>query len=183
MIESIFIIDVGSGIPLFSHDLIEIEGSKSLDKEIFSSFLKVLNDFSQETRNESINEVKLVSSRLIYEKLTISGREVLCISIDDMKGRSKKIRKVLKTIGEKLESEHADQVRNFTGRVDIFASFKQEVEKIITIEFGTVKERMKLKREEHPLKSIMSRLKEKHLEKMAEFKQKYDKIKEDLREK
>ncbi|MHA1786133.1 MAG: hypothetical protein ACTSVY_09975 [Candidatus Helarchaeota archaeon] len=155
MIESIFIIDIGSGVPLFSFDLLDTE--ESMDKDMFSGFLKVLNDFSQETRNEQINEIVLASSRFVYEKNLIAERELLLVSIDDQKDRANKIRSVLQKIGSQFGDIYKSEIKNFQGQIDTFKPFEKEVRDIITMELGTFKEKIILKHQDHPIKSFISK--------------------------
>ena len=163
MIESIYIIDIGSGVPLFSLDLIEIKTGKCVDKEMFSGFLKVLDDFSQETRNEEINEIYLASSRFVYEKTQIAERKLLLISIDDQKDKSDKVRMTLKSISNNFEQGYKTEIGQFQGNIDIFKSFETNLREIITKEHGTFKEKMELKHKhkEHPIKSLMSKISKK----------------------
>ena len=160
MIESIYIIDVGSGVPLFSLDLIEIEIGKQVDRELFSGFLKILDDFSLETRKEEINEIYLASSRFVYEKTQIAQRELLLISIDDQKDKSEKIRNTLKIIGNNFEMNYLEEVEKFQGNVDAFKPFETNVREIITTEHGSLKEKMALKHKhkEHPIKNFISKI-------------------------
>ena len=160
MIESIYIIDVGSGVPLFSLDLVEIETGKNIDKEIFSGFLKVLDDFSQETRKEEINEIYLANSRFVYEKTKIAERKLLLISIDDQKGKSEKIRKTLQVIGNNFKMDYEEEIGNFKGNIETFKSFENNVREIITMEHGSLKEKIELKhrRKEHPIKNLLAKL-------------------------
>jgi len=157
MIESIFIIDVGSGVPLFHYDFIEIEDEKAVDKAMFSGFLKVLDDFSQETRQEAINEIKLASTRLIYEKQVIADRKLLFVSIDDQKDKSDKLRKVIESIANEFGECYKEQIASFRGQIDTFKPFEEKVKKIMIREMGSFKEKMELKKHEHPIMTFMGK--------------------------
>jgi len=157
MIESIYIIDVGSGVPLFHHDFIEIEDEKAVDKAMFSGFLKVLDDFSQETRQEAIHEIKLASTRLIYEKLEVATRNLLFVSIDDQKGKSDKLRKVIDSVAKEFGECYKEEISNFKGQVDTFRPFEENIKKIMIREMGSFKEKMELKKHEHPIMTFMGK--------------------------
>lgn len=156
MIENIYIIDMKSGVSLFSLDLIQVENPKPIDPQIFSGFLKVLNDLSQETRNEDINEVILQSSRFIYEKTNVSGRELMLVSIDNKKKWKQRIKKVLNKILDEFKNDYSKEIQEFRGNVGIFGPFEQKVKDIITLEFGPMKEKMALIHKMHPFEDFIS---------------------------
>lgn len=175
MIESIYIIDQGSGVPLFTHDLIETEDLEKVDESLFTGFLKVLDDFSKETRKESINEIVLASTRIIYEPTTLAERDLLLISLDNLKEKPKKIRKTLELIATEFEQAHEVDIKGFQGKVSVFDSFKERVQEIVYSQFGSIGEKVKC--DKHPFKTFVSsfskdKLKEWHKSKMAQFKKK-----------
>ena len=155
MIESIYIIDVGSGVPLFHYDFIDIEDGKAVDDAMFSGFLKVLDDFSQETRQEAINEIQLASTRLIYEKQEVADRKLLFVSLDDQKGKSDKLRKIIDAIAKEFGECYKEEISSFRGQVDTFTPFEENIKKIMIREMGSFKEKMELKKEEHPIMTFM----------------------------
>jgi len=156
VIESIYIIKKDSGVPLLTLDLVEVEGLDDLDRDIFSGFLKVLDDFSKQTRKESINQIVLANSRIIYEKFDISDNSLLFISIDDLKLKPKQIRKTLAKIATEFEHFYANEIKNFRGNITVFLSFEEQIRKIITSELGTFKEKITLRWNEHPMKNFVT---------------------------
>ncbi|MFX0135756.1 MAG: hypothetical protein ACFFDN_19090 [Candidatus Hodarchaeota archaeon] len=66
MLESIHIINSESGISLFIKKYTSIPIK---DDIIFVGFLKAMEDLSQETKNESIQEIILNESKIIFYKI------------------------------------------------------------------------------------------------------------------
>ncbi|NHI94495.1 MAG: hypothetical protein EAX96_18535 [Candidatus Lokiarchaeota archaeon] len=177
MIESIYIIDVNSGVSLFNLDLIEFEDSKKIDSDIFSGFLKVIDDLSQESRNEEVNSIILASSRLIYEKQSIDNRKLLFISVDNQKKKSSKIRQILQNLAQEFKEDYKDEIVKFSGNISVFKPFEEKVRKIMTLEFGSYKEKYDLIRKEHPLIDF----KEQFMRKRDELKEKMKKNREEFK--
>ena len=61
MIESIYIIEQSSGIPLFILELVEEDKDIFIDQNLFTGFLKAIDDLGLETRAERIEEIRLAS--------------------------------------------------------------------------------------------------------------------------
>ena len=177
MIETIYILDENSGISLFNMDLLEFEESKTIDGDIFSGFLKVIDDLSQESRNEEVNSIILASSRLIYEKQSVDKRKLLFISVDNQKKKDSKIRKILKDIAGEFIKDYKEEIIAFSGNISIFKPFEDKVRDKMTLEFGSFKEKMGLKKKEHPLKNFQEKIKLKHEEMKVKMKRRKEEIK------
>ncbi|MHA1379140.1 MAG: hypothetical protein ACTSRG_12230 [Candidatus Helarchaeota archaeon] len=159
MIESIYVIDQNSGIPLFVMDLVERDESDKLDKHLFSGFLKAINDLSQETRSETIDEIRMSSSRIVYMNVTINNKALLLISISDLKEKLKTIRRVLQRVAEAFEKEYSAEIAVYNGEISIFQPFSEKAREIIILESGSIKEKRALKQYKHPLKEFIIRFK------------------------
>ena len=177
MIETIYILDADSGVCLFNADFIEFEVSKTVDGDIFSSFLKVVDDLSQESRQEEVNSIILASSRLVYEKKIVDNRKLLFISIDNQKKKDSKIRNVLQDIAEDFIQDFKEDIINFGGNISTFLPFKEKVMEKITQEFGSFKEKMELKKKQHPLSGFQEKMKQKHEEMKEKRKQRRENFK------
>lgn len=182
MIESIYIIDQISGIPLFTYDLISVEGSENVDRAIFSGFLKALDDFSKETRKQNINQIVMGPTRIIFEKARISDKTLLFISIEETQEKTKRIQKVLRKIAKEFGQDYKDAIRTFIGDTTVFDSFNTKVEQIVMSEFGDLKEKITLKWNQHPFSTFVSqfsmeKIKERREKTMTQIKEHYQKRK------
>ena len=68
MIESLYIIERSSGIPLFLMELAEREKTYQPASNLFSGFLKGIDDLVLETRSENIEEIRMGSTRIVFVK-------------------------------------------------------------------------------------------------------------------
>ena len=155
MIESIYIIDLDSGVPLIALELNGTQNTETFDPDIFSGFLKVFNDLSQETRNENINQVILDSSRLIYQIISVSNKKLLFVTVDDLDQKSLKIRKCIKKIAVEFEKSYAGEINIYGGNISLFNPFKEKIRSIIIANFGTPKQKKSLKRKKNPMELFL----------------------------
>ncbi|NVM02669.1 MAG: hypothetical protein HWN67_10055, partial [Candidatus Helarchaeota archaeon] len=145
MIESIYIIDQNSGIPLFTMDLIEVDKSEKIDQNLFSGFLKAIDDLSEETRSERIDEIRLASTRIVYVKGIISNMKILFISISDLQDKLKTIKTILHKVADAFEQQFGDKISTFKGNVRIFEPFSINVREIINLDIGFSEEVITIK--------------------------------------
>ena len=158
MIESIYIIDQNSGIPLFTMDLIEVDKSEKIDQNLFSGFLKAIDDLSEETRSERIDEIRLASTRIVYVKGIISNMKILFISISDLQDKLKTIKNVLHKVADAFEQQYGDKISTFKGNVRIFEPFSINVREIINLDIGFSEEVITIKRHKNPIREFINKL-------------------------
>ncbi|MHA1378437.1 MAG: hypothetical protein ACTSRG_08650 [Candidatus Helarchaeota archaeon] len=124
MIESIHIVNRESGISLF----IRSYTKNILNKEImFVAFLKAMEDLSQETKQESVQEIILKETKIVFYKNDI----VVVLAITNKTDDSELTRRILKAIGEKFVEQYKERLEFFSGRVSDFDGFSETVDNII----------------------------------------------------
>ncbi len=158
MIESIYIIDQNSGIPLFTLDLIEVDKSERIDQNLFSGFLKAIDDLSEETRSERIDEIRLSSTRIVYVTGITSDMKLLYISISDLQDKLTKIKNVLHKVADAFEQQYRDEISAYKGNVRVFEPFSKDVREIINHEIGFSEEVISIKRRRNPIREFINKL-------------------------
>jgi len=130
MLESIHIINAESGISLFIRKYTSIP--IKTDDIIFVGFLKAMEDLSQETKNESVQEIILKESKIVFHKRMY----IIIVGITPKSDETEKTRNILKKIGDKFIEEYKTQLKYFSGKISDFDGFAETVDKIIVEEYG-----------------------------------------------
>ncbi len=129
MLESIHIINNDSGISLFIRKYTSIPVKEDI---IFVGFLKAMEDLSQETKNESIQEIILNESKIIFYKIP----PIIVVGITPKTDDSELTRNVLKIIGEQFIEKYKTQLKYFSGKISDFDDFP--IDEIIGNQYGLV---------------------------------------------
>ena len=136
MIESIHIVNRSSGISLFVKNFKEKPQSIKypLNKEIiFVGFLKAIEDISEETRNQSVEEIILNESKIVFYK----NKQLICVGITPKTDDSDVTRDVLKKIGDTFSEKYENELEFFSGRVSDFDNFSNILDTILKEEIGS----------------------------------------------
>lgn len=131
MLESVHIINAESGICLFIKKYTSIPIKEDI---IFSGFLKAIEDLSQETKNESVQEIILNESKLVFYK----NAQLIVVGITPKTDDSEKTRSILKDVGDQFIEKYKTQLKYFSGKISDFNNFSEIVDKIIEKEYGLV---------------------------------------------
>ena len=157
MIESIYIIEQSSGIPLFIMEFVERDEDSKPDNNLFSGFLKGIDDLVLEIRSERIEEIRMGSTRIVFIKEIVNDTALLFISISDLEDSLKIIKKILHKIANEFAQQFGEEAKAFKGNVTVFEPFSKTIQDIIDLEIG-FKEIIVVKRHKHPISEFLSKL-------------------------
>lgn len=131
MLESIHIINSESGISLFIKKYTSIPVK---DDIILAGFLKAMEDLSQETKNESIQEIILNESKIIFYKIP----PIIVVGITPKIDDSEMTRNVLKIIGEQFIEKYKTHLKYFSGKISDFEDFSVMIDEIVRKQYGSI---------------------------------------------
>ncbi|MHA1378436.1 MAG: hypothetical protein ACTSRG_08645 [Candidatus Helarchaeota archaeon] len=153
MIESIHIINRESGISLFIRKYTSIPVK---DDIIFVGFLKAMEDLSQETKNESVQEIILNESKIVFYQ----NSKLIVVGITPKAEDTEFTRSILKTVGDKFIDQYKTQLKYFSGKISEFDDFSEFVDALIKNKYGLdAKEPKKSEISFDPLHSFMKYIK------------------------
>ncbi|MHA1382970.1 MAG: hypothetical protein ACTSR3_04330 [Candidatus Helarchaeota archaeon] len=125
MIESIHIINKESGISLFHKNY---TSNYFKNKELmFVGFLKAIEDLSMECKHETVQEIILNESKIIFFKNDF----VIVLAITKKTNDSILIKKILEKIGNEFVKKYLSELEFFSGRVSDFDNFSEIIDEII----------------------------------------------------
>ena len=149
MLESIHIINSESGISLFIKKYTSIPVK---DDIIFVGFLKAMEDLSQETKNESIQEIILNESKIVFYKIP----PIIVVGITPKIDDSEMTRNILQIVGERFIEKYKTHLKYFSGKISDFDDFSTIIDEIIGNKYGLItQEPTKSEISFDPLRSFM----------------------------